>query len=186
MSGTDAVLPITLARTLSRASVESWWGMAARRLRDSSFLALNFALFAACAPSTERGPTVVVPALSAASPHSPTPTATPEPAPADPFDQSTPANAVASFLRAFAEKRWDVPVRFVPDHEQEKDPITPERLRAAWDSGKGDDVAQKTQAIRRALDAKPFSREGSRAWLLYDGGTVELVQESGQWKIEDL
>lgn len=103
----------------------------------------------------------------------------------DLYSQATPERAAAAFLRAYQNHRYDVLLRFVPDAE--KQDLTAANLEKAWTSEQKDDVERMMQALRSALPTARFELQGERATLAFGaGGTLELVREQGNWKIEDL
>lgn len=103
----------------------------------------------------------------------------------DLYSQATPERAVAAFVRAYEGKRFDVLLRFVPD-AQKKD-LTAEGLAKAWTSEQKDEVERMMQALRSTLPTARFEVLGERATLAFGaGGTLELVREHGNWKVEDL
>ena len=101
----------------------------------------------------------------------------------DLYNQETPEAAVASFVRAFENKRYDVLMRFVPDAESEG--LNATKLKQAFEGEQREEVERLTQALRAALPTARVERLGERATMSYGaGGTVELVREQGLWKIE--
>ena len=103
----------------------------------------------------------------------------------DLYSQATPERAVAAFLRAYENKRFDVLLRFVPD-AQRKDLSAP-TLEKAWSSDQKPEVERMMQALRAALPTARFELLGDRATMAFGaGGTLELVREHGAWKVEDL
>ena len=101
----------------------------------------------------------------------------------DLYNQETPEAAVASFVRAFENKRYDVLMRFVPDAESEG--LSATKLKQAFEGEQREEVERLTQALRAALPTARVERLGERATMSYGaGGTVELVREQGLWKIE--
>ncbi|HET9934644.1 MAG TPA: hypothetical protein VFQ35_28260 [Polyangiaceae bacterium] len=103
----------------------------------------------------------------------------------DLYSQATPERAVAGFVRAYENRRFDVLMRFVPD-AQKKD-LTPASLEKAWTSDQKDDVEHMMQALRAALPTARFEVLGERATLAFGAsGMLELVREHGTWKVEDL
>jgi hypothetical protein len=101
----------------------------------------------------------------------------------DLYNQETPEAAVASFVRAFENKRYDVLMRFVPDGESEG--LNAEKLKQAFEGEQREEVERLTQALRAALPTARVERLGERATMSYGaGGTVELIREEGLWKIE--
>jgi len=103
----------------------------------------------------------------------------------DLYSQATPERAIAGFVRAYENRRFDVLMRFVPDG-QKKD-LTPETLEKAWGAEQKEDVEHMMQALRTALPTAHFEVLGERATLSFGAtGTLELVREHGSWKVEDL
>ncbi len=103
----------------------------------------------------------------------------------DLYGQKTPESAVRAFLRAYHNRRFDVLLRFVPLSEAEG--LDAAKLRKAWDGEQKAEMDRLTQALEAALPTARFERIGNRATMSYAaGGTVELVEEAGAWKIEDL
>jgi hypothetical protein len=100
------------------------------------------------------------------------------------YGQSTPRQSVEAFLRAFERKRYDVMIRFVPDTHLEG--LDEGKLRAAWEGPQKEEMQRITAALRAALPTAQFEEIGDRATMAYgSGGTVQLIREHGQWKIED-
>jgi hypothetical protein len=107
----------------------------------------------------------------------------------DLYSQATPKATVASFLRAYENRRYDVLLRFVPDRER-----TPEagpaldstKLKRAFEGEQREELEQITQGLRAALPTAKIEMLGDRATMAYGtGSTVELVREHGAWKIEE-
>jgi hypothetical protein len=103
----------------------------------------------------------------------------------DLYSQATPERAVAAFIRAYEARRFDVLLRFVPDAQ--KQDLTPQSLEKAWTTDQKEDVERMVQALKAALPTGRFELLGERATLAFGaGGTLELVREHGNWKVEDL
>ncbi len=103
----------------------------------------------------------------------------------DLYSQATPERAIASFVRAYEGRRFDVLLRFVPDAQ--KQGLTAETLQKAWTTEQKDEVEHMMQALRAALPTSRFEVLGDRATMAFGaGGTLELVREHGSWKVEDL
>lgn len=101
------------------------------------------------------------------------------------YDQSEPRIAMRSFLRAFDRKRYDILLLFVP--ESQKEDLTEDVLKAAWEGEQRVEMEQITEELRSHLEASKIEVLGERATMSYGaGGLVELVREQGAWKIEDL
>ena len=102
----------------------------------------------------------------------------------DLYSQETPEAALASFVRAFNNKRYDVLWRFVPETKREG--LSVEQLKQAWEGEQRQQVEQLTQALEASLPNLRVEVLGTRATVAYGaGGTVELVHELGAWRIED-
>jgi hypothetical protein len=102
----------------------------------------------------------------------------------DLYRQDSPLAALGSFLRAFDHKRYDVLLRFVPEAQAEG--LSPEALQAAWEGEQRTHMERLTQSLKASLANAKVELLGDRATVGYGaGGTVELVNEHGSWKIED-
>jgi hypothetical protein len=102
----------------------------------------------------------------------------------DLYSQESPEAAIASFVRAFNNKRYDVLLRFVPESKREG--LSAEQLKKAWEGEQRQQVEQLTQALEASLPNVRVEVLGTRATVAYGaGGTVELVHELGAWRIED-
>jgi hypothetical protein len=102
----------------------------------------------------------------------------------DLYSQESPEAALASFVRAFNNKRYDVLLRFVPESKREG--LNAEQLKKAWEGEQRQQVEQLTQALEASLPNVRVEVLGTRATVAYGaGGTVELVHELGAWRIED-
>jgi hypothetical protein len=102
----------------------------------------------------------------------------------DLYSQESPEAALASFVRAFNNKRYDVLLRFVPESKREG--LSAEQLEKAWEGEQRQQVEQLTQALEASLPNVRVEILGTRATVAYGaGGTVELVHELGAWRIED-
>jgi len=103
----------------------------------------------------------------------------------DLYSQSTPRAAVTAFIRAFENQRFDVLMRFVPESKLEG--LDAAKLKKAWAGEQKEEMQRLTQALKAALPTAKIERIGARATMAYGaGGTVEMVNEAGVWKIEEL
>ncbi|HXK16371.1 MAG TPA: hypothetical protein VNG33_01105 [Polyangiaceae bacterium] len=103
----------------------------------------------------------------------------------DLYSQRTPEAAVRAFLRAYENRRFDVLLKFVPQDQRED--LTAAELKKAWEGEERADMDRLTGALRASLPTAKIEVFGDRATLAFGaGGSVELVRESGLWKIEDL
>ena len=99
------------------------------------------------------------------------------------YDQSTPRAALRAFVRAMERRRYDVVLRLVPAADREG--MTVERMRAAWEGDSREEIERLVATLRGALD-RPIEEVGDRATMPYgERFTAELVREDGAWKIED-
>jgi hypothetical protein len=102
----------------------------------------------------------------------------------DLYAQDTPEAALATFVRAFENKRYDVLLRFVPDAKREG--LDRDKLKTAFEGEQREEVQRITQAIKAALPTATIERLDDRATMSYGaGGTIELLREHGLWKIEE-
>lgn len=99
------------------------------------------------------------------------------------YDQSTPRAALRSFVRAMAQRRYEVILRFVPEADREG--MTAEQMREAWE-GEGREEIQRLLANLRANIDNPIEIVGDRATMPYgERFSVQFIREDGRWKIED-
>jgi hypothetical protein len=102
----------------------------------------------------------------------------------DLYAQDTPEAALAAFVLAFQNKRYDILLRFVPDEKRAG--LDAVRLKTAFEGEQREEVERLTQAIHAALPTATLEHLGDRATMSYGtGGTVELVREHGVWKVEE-
>ncbi len=103
----------------------------------------------------------------------------------DLYGQTTPEQAVRSFVRAYRNKRYDILMRFVPNSHQEG--LDAQKLKKAWEGEQKAEMDQLASALSVGLEeGGKVELLGERATLAYGtSGTVELVREHGLWKIED-
>lgn len=103
----------------------------------------------------------------------------------DLYAQHTPQLAISSFLRAYENRRYDILLEFVPDEQRLE--LTGEQLKQAWEGEQKLQIERLTQALKASLPDLKVEVIGPRATVGYGaGGTVELVNEHGLWKIEDI
>jgi hypothetical protein len=101
----------------------------------------------------------------------------------DLYAQDTPRHAVQGFVRALEHKRYDVILRYVPDSHREG--LDAPKLKVAWEGPDKDEMAQVLTALKQAMPSAAIEETGDRATMAYGSGTMQLVREHGQWKIED-
>lgn len=102
--------------------------------------------------------------------------------PLDFYPQDSPKNALRSFVRAFAARRFDVLMRFVPKSLESK--LTADALRTRFDSEPR--IASQVDALRQHLDDK-VTVDGNTARLV-TGPEQEatLMFEDGRWRVQKL
>jgi len=107
------------------------------------------------------------------------------PSAVDYYCQATALDAARTLVRAWQAQRFDVLLRLVPRAQLEG--TTEEALRAAWLGEEKGFVEGLIAATQAALSAPDLQQQGERATLALGGlGTLVLVREDGQWKIEDM
>lgn len=100
------------------------------------------------------------------------------------YPQSTPAEALRSFLLAVERKRYDVVLRFVPSRARKS--VTLDQLRVRWEGEKRTELTFEIAEVRAHL-AEPIDVSGDEARLaLGEKRQVRLSREEGAWKIEAL
>lgn len=114
----------------------------------------------------------------------------------DRYGQSTPRQALLGFLHAFDRQRFEVILRYVPDEEREgraegwnssSEPLTAEKLKAAWTGPQKDELAAIVEGIKAALPTAAIEETEDRAAMSYGaGGTVSFVKERRRWKLANL
>jgi len=99
------------------------------------------------------------------------------------YSQSTPRDALRSFVRAIERNRYDVILQFVPSEYRER--MSADGLRTLWEGDKREEIQQLLENLRTSLD-EPIEETGDRATMQYmDRFTCRFVREDGLWRIED-
>ena len=100
------------------------------------------------------------------------------------YDQSTPRNALRSFLRAYRLERWDVMLRFVPNSYREKMDVA--KMKAQFQGPSREQMENLVNTIEANVD-EPIIERGNDARMSYgDRFTVQFLKEDGAWKLKDL
>lgn len=100
------------------------------------------------------------------------------------YDQSTPRDALCSFVRAYRLERWDVMLRFVPDKYREKMDVP--KMRSQFQGEKREQMEVLMNMIEANL-GEPIDVKGNEARMSYgERYEVKFVREDGAWKIRDL
>ena len=106
-----------------------------------------------------------------------------------PYPANTPKEALTSFVRAYADDRYDVILRFTPNEAVAGEGGLDERkLRQAWEGPQREEI-ERTMAMLRAALASGAPIElvsEDQAVMLYGAGrAVSLMLEDGVWKVRD-
>jgi hypothetical protein len=100
------------------------------------------------------------------------------------YGQSTPREALRSFVRAYRLERWDVMLSFVPNSYREH--MTVETLREQFEGSAREEHAILMNQIEANID-EPIEDQGNEARMPYgERSEVKFVREDGKWKILDL
>ena len=100
------------------------------------------------------------------------------------YDQSTPRNALRSFLRAYRLERWDVMMRMVPNTYREKMDVA--KMKAQFQGPSKEQMDNLMNTIEANVE-EPIVERGNDARMSYgDRFTVQFVKEDGAWKLKDL
>ena len=98
------------------------------------------------------------------------------------YAQTTPREALASFIRAVERKRWDVVLALMP--ERERAGLDPAQLGQALEERR-EELTRLVALLQTARD-NPIEVVGDRATMPYaESYTARFVRENGRWKIED-
>lgn len=101
------------------------------------------------------------------------------------YDQSTPGNALRSFVRAYRLERWDVMLRFVPKAYAEL--MDADKMRNQFAGERKDQLAQLMNALEANLDEQIEEQGPAEARMRYGAGMqVTFVREDGRWRLKDL
>jgi hypothetical protein len=104
--------------------------------------------------------------------------------PLDFYPQSTPAEALRSFVRAVDNHRYEVALRFVPDRYRAL--LTADKLRERWEGERHSELQGQLQAARAHL-GEGLEVSGDEARLTVgERKQVRLVREGGVWKVDSL
>lgn len=104
--------------------------------------------------------------------------------PLDFYPQSTPIEALRSFLRAVENHRYEVALRFVPDRYRAS--LTVDKLRERWEGERRSELLGQLQAVRTHL-GDPLEVNGENARLTVgERKQAVLIREGGVWKVETL
>lgn len=104
--------------------------------------------------------------------------------PLDIYPQRAPDEALRSFVRAVERKRWDVVLRFIPQHFRST--ITADSLKERWEGAGAGELKAQLVVVKAHLD-EPLELTGDEARLpVGERKQVKLVREEGLWRVETL
>jgi GGDEF domain-containing protein len=96
--------------------------------------------------------------------------------------QTTPRDALRSFVRAYRLKRWDVMLKLIP--EQYAARMTVDTVKQQFEGPRADEVELMMQQLEANIDA-PIKIKGNEARMSYADAEVTFVREDEAWKIQD-
>ncbi len=100
------------------------------------------------------------------------------------YDQSTPRNALRSFLRAYRLERYDLMLKFVPNAYKEKMDVA--KMKAQFTGPSKEPMDNLLMTLEANMD-DPIIERGNDAKMSYgDRFEVRFVKEDGAWKLKDL
>jgi hypothetical protein len=100
------------------------------------------------------------------------------------YDQSSPRDALRSFLRAYRLERWDVMLRFVPKSYAAL--MNVEKMKTQFSGERKKEMSQLMNMIEANLE-EPIEEQGNEARMRYGAGfEVKFVREDGRWRLRDL
>ena len=102
--------------------------------------------------------------------------------PLDPWPRRTPRAALRSFVRALAERRYDILVRLAPARYRVG--LTAEKVRQMWEGERKAENQKLLSELRANLDA-PIVELGDEAHMPYGEHEVRFLREDGAWTIAD-
>jgi len=102
----------------------------------------------------------------------------------DLYSQANPRAAVVSFVRAYENNRYDLLLKFVPDSKLAG--LTAKKLQESFEGKQREALDRLSQALKNEAPKAKIELLGDHATLRYGGGgTIELLEEHGVWKIEE-
>jgi|GEM_PF-5914599 len=98
------------------------------------------------------------------------------------YPNLTPKETIASFIKAFKAKRWDILTKFVPSNYSTEDDA--KLLEKKWGEGEGWVKMNKLVMMIEQNKNLKTETDGSKATFKFaPGHSVEMVKEGGEWKI---
>jgi hypothetical protein len=99
------------------------------------------------------------------------------------YDQTTPRDALRSFLRAYRLERWDVMLRLVPSAYRER--MTVEMVEQQFRGSRAEEIAAMMDLLEANLDA-PISEGGDEARMPFaERYETRFIREGRRWKIDE-
>ena len=100
------------------------------------------------------------------------------------YDQTTPRDALRSFLRAYRLERWDVMLRFVPKSYAAL--MNVEKMKMQFAGERKQEMAELINMLEANIN-EPIDEQGNEAKMRYGAGfEVKFVREDGRWRLRDL
>ncbi len=98
------------------------------------------------------------------------------------YGQSTPRDALRSFLRAYRLERWDVMLKLIPAQYAEKMDVA--KVKVQFHGPRRDEIDLMMHRLEEQVDGTIIEK-GTEARLTYGDDEVTFVREDGLWKIKD-
>lgn len=101
------------------------------------------------------------------------------------YPANTPQQALASFIKAFESKRWDIVASFMPaSYSIGNDEVV---LKKYWEEGEfADRIRELVVVLKQHLGDDIMVYEDRAELRFAPGHRVELVKEAGRWKIREI
>lgn len=100
------------------------------------------------------------------------------------YAQSTPREALASFIKAFKARRWDVIAELMPSKYEAEDDAA--LIEKSWGEPSGREEIERLVKVLEDHMGDAIDVQGNAATLRYPDGQVTFLREAGRWVILDL
>jgi len=98
------------------------------------------------------------------------------------YSQSSPRDALRSFLRAYRLERWDVILKLIPAQYAEKMDVA--KVKVQFHGPRRDEIELMMHRLEEHIDGT-IVEKGTEARMTYGEDEVTFVREDGLWKIKD-
>lgn len=101
------------------------------------------------------------------------------------YSQSTPRDALRSFVRAYRLRRWDVMLRLVPNEFREKMDV--KKIEQQFEGDSREDVDAMMKMLETSVE-QPLTEKTGEARMAF-GGRYEvklILDDDGLWKVLDI